>query len=107
MISSVSGSHQDAAARSLRVKNLPEDTQEPLLQQAFEKLVPVKKVEVFVDSGEAVVELMTSAVRWATALKMLDVRLIIMYHDRTLEDSSYLLALSNLKVSCWKFRRKV
>ena len=93
MISSVSGSHQDAAARSLRVKNLPEDTQEPLLQQAFEKLVPVKKVEVFVDSGEAVVELMTSAVRWATALKMLDVRLIIMYHDRTLEDSSYLLAL--------------
>ena len=60
---SVPGSHQDTAARSLRVKNLPEDTQEPLLQQVFEKLVPVKRVEVFVDSGEAVIELVNSAVR--------------------------------------------
>ena len=62
-IFSVPGSHHDAAGRSLRVKNLPEDTQEPLLQQAFEKLVPVKKVEVFTDSGEALVELVNSAVR--------------------------------------------
>ena len=60
---SVPGSRHDAAARSLRVKNLPEDTQEPLLQQAFEKLVPVNKVEVFADSGEAVVELVNLAVR--------------------------------------------
>jgi hypothetical protein len=60
---SVPGSHQDAAARSLRVKNLPEDTQEPLLQQVFERLVPVKRVEILVGSGEAVVELVNSAVR--------------------------------------------
>ena len=60
---SVPGSLQDAAARSLRVKNLPENTQEPLLQQVFEKRVPVKRVEIFVDSGEAVVELVNSAVR--------------------------------------------
>ena len=60
---SVPTSHQDAAARSLRVKNLPEDTQEPLLQQMFEKLAPVKRVEIFVDSGEAVVELVNPAVR--------------------------------------------
>ena len=46
------GSHQDAVARSLRVKNLPKDTQEPLLQQIFERLVLVQRVEVFVDSGE-------------------------------------------------------
>ena len=60
---SVPGSHHDTAARSLRVKNLPEDTQEPLLQQVFEKLVPVKRVEIFVDLGEAVVELVNPAVR--------------------------------------------
>ena len=48
---SVPGSRQDAAARSLRVKNLPVDIQEPLLQQAFEKLVPVKRVEVLVESA--------------------------------------------------------
>jgi len=59
----VPGSHQDAVARSLRVKNLPGDAQEPLLQQVFEKLVPVKRVEIFVDSREAVVELVNSAVR--------------------------------------------
>jgi len=48
------GSHQDAVARSLRVKDLPKDTQEPLLQQIFERPVPVQRVEVFVDSGEPV-----------------------------------------------------
>jgi hypothetical protein len=31
--------------RSLRVKNLPEDTQEPLLQQVFERLMLVKRME--------------------------------------------------------------
>jgi hypothetical protein len=46
---SVPGSRQDAAARSLCVKNLPEDTQEPL--------------QVFVDSGEATIELVKLTVR--------------------------------------------
>ena len=63
MLFSVPGARQDAAARSLRVRGLPKDTQEPLLQQAFEKLVPVKRVEVLVGSGEAIVELVNLAVR--------------------------------------------
>ena len=50
-------------ARSLHIKNVLEDTQVPPLQQVFEKLVAVKRVEIFVDSGEAVVELVNSAVR--------------------------------------------
>ena len=54
------GSHQDLVTRPLRVKNVPEDTQEALLQQGFEKLVPVKRVASFVDLGEAVVELVNS-----------------------------------------------
>ena len=57
---SVPGSHQDVVTRSLRVKNIPEDTQEALLQQVFEKPVPVKRVEIFVDLGEAVVDLVNS-----------------------------------------------
>jgi hypothetical protein len=67
------GSSGDATARSLRVKNLPEDTQEPLLQQAFEKLVPVKKVETFADSGEAVVELVNLAVCGISCLNELEI----------------------------------
>jgi len=46
----VPGSHYpDVVSRSLRAKNLPEDDQEPLLQQLFETPVPVKGVETFVD----------------------------------------------------------
>ena len=56
----VPGSHQDLVTRPLRVKNVPEDTQEALLQQGFEKLVPVKRVASFVNLGEAVVELVNS-----------------------------------------------
>ena len=57
---SVPGSHQDVVTRPLRVKNVPEDTQEAFLQQGFEKLVAVKRVASFVDLGEAVVELVNS-----------------------------------------------
>jgi len=39
----VPGSHPDAAACSLLIKNLLGDTQEPLLQQVFERVVPVKE----------------------------------------------------------------
>ncbi|PCH39752.1 hypothetical protein WOLCODRAFT_136486 [Wolfiporia cocos MD-104 SS10] len=47
---------EDLRARSVRVRNLPPDTQEGLLQQALEKLAPVKRVEVFSDKNEAEVE---------------------------------------------------
>ena len=62
------GKRADAATRSLRVLNLPQtahdaSTTEGLLQQAFEKHAPVKRLEVFVDKREAVVEFETAAVR--------------------------------------------
>ncbi|KLO06957.1 hypothetical protein SCHPADRAFT_670625 [Schizopora paradoxa] len=47
----------DIKSRSLRIRNLPEGTQEGLLQQALEKTARVKRVEVFQDISEAVVEL--------------------------------------------------
>ncbi|KAF5315056.1 hypothetical protein D9619_007334 [Psilocybe cf. subviscida] len=47
----------EARNRSVRIKNLPPATQEGLLQQALEKVAPVKRVEVFIDKLEAVVEL--------------------------------------------------
>ncbi|KAF8964174.1 hypothetical protein BDZ97DRAFT_1816638 [Flammula alnicola] len=47
----------EARNRSVRIKNLPPATQEGLLQQVLEKIVPVKRVEVFLEKREAVVEL--------------------------------------------------
>ncbi|WVQ78414.1 hypothetical protein IAT38_000500 [Cryptococcus sp. DSM 104549] len=47
--------------RSVRLSNLPENTQEGLLQQALEKLVPVKRLEMFAKSHEAVAELESQA----------------------------------------------
>ncbi|KDR82688.1 hypothetical protein GALMADRAFT_57506 [Galerina marginata CBS 339.88] len=47
----------EARNRSVRVKNLPPATQEGLLQQVLEKIAPVKRVEVFLDKQEAIVEL--------------------------------------------------
>ncbi|KAJ1311024.1 hypothetical protein OPQ81_009530 [Rhizoctonia solani] len=44
-------------SRSLRVKNVPADATDGLLQQTFEKLVPVVSVQVQEGKGEAVVEL--------------------------------------------------
>jgi hypothetical protein len=41
---------------------LPENTQEGLLQQALEKIVPVKRLEIFAASHEAVAELESQAV---------------------------------------------
>ena len=48
----------------MRIKNLGPQAKdhEGVLQQMLEKIVPVKRVEVFVESGEAVVELETVAV---------------------------------------------
>jgi len=52
----------DAASRSVRIRNLPPNAQEGLLQQALEKVAgKIKTVEVFEGSGEGVVELETSA----------------------------------------------
>ncbi|KAJ7855952.1 hypothetical protein B0H14DRAFT_2353000 [Mycena olivaceomarginata] len=55
------GQRADARTRSVRVRNLPVGTQEGLLQQAMEKIAKVKRVEVFVDLNEAVVELENAA----------------------------------------------
>jgi hypothetical protein len=41
---------------------IPPKTQEGLLQQALEKIAPVKKVEIFQDVGQASVELASAAV---------------------------------------------
>jgi len=50
--------------RSVRVKGLPADTQEGLLQQALEKVIEgIKRVEVLQESGDALVELESAAVR--------------------------------------------
>ncbi|RXK40070.1 hypothetical protein M231_02710 [Tremella mesenterica] len=44
-------------ARTVRLFNLPSDTQEGLLQQALEKIVSVKRLELFSKVHQAVVEL--------------------------------------------------
>jgi hypothetical protein len=59
------GQKADVRSRSVRVRNLPAGTQEGLLQQAIEKIAKVKRVEVFVDLKEAVVELENAAVSFA------------------------------------------
>ncbi|KAF8349290.1 hypothetical protein F5887DRAFT_945363 [Amanita rubescens] len=51
------GRMADVRSRSIRIRNLPPGAQEGLLQQVLEKVVPVKRVEVFLDKQEAVVEL--------------------------------------------------
>ncbi|KZT09316.1 RNA-binding protein Prp24 [Laetiporus sulphureus 93-53] len=43
----------DIRSRSVRVRNLPPNTQEGLLQQALEKLAPLERIEVFADKAEA------------------------------------------------------
>lgn len=52
----------DKRSRSVRLHGLPEDTQEGLLQQALEKIVPVKRLEMFSKSHEAVAELRNGGV---------------------------------------------
>lgn len=52
----------DMRSRSVRIRNLPAATQEGLLQQTLEKIIAVKRVEVFVEICEAVVELENAAV---------------------------------------------
>lgn len=58
------GRRAEARNRTVRIRNLPSDTQEGLLQQALEKYATVKRTEFFADIGEAVVELPNPAVRF-------------------------------------------
>lgn len=53
---------RDRRERSVRLHGLPENTQEGLLQQALEKIVPVKRLELFAKSHEALAELESQAV---------------------------------------------
>ena len=54
----------DVLNRSVRIHGLPTDVQDGLLQQALEKLSEgVRRVELFAGTGEATIELDTSAVR--------------------------------------------
>lgn len=52
----------DILDRSIRLYGIPPKTQEGLLQQALEKIAPVRKVEIFQDVGQASVELASAAV---------------------------------------------
>ena len=64
--SSTSGQANNQAAerraRTVRLHGLPERTQEGLLQQALEHLVPVKRLEIFSKSHEAIAELTIASV---------------------------------------------
>ncbi|KIK69665.1 hypothetical protein GYMLUDRAFT_212399 [Collybiopsis luxurians FD-317 M1] len=85
------GRNAEIASRSIRVKNLPADTQEGLLHQLFEKLVPVKRVEIFEDLNEAVVEVQNQA----DAGKLLLRPEPIMFHQTSLELSEEIGAPRN------------
>ncbi|KAI3616179.1 rna-binding protein prp24 [Moniliophthora roreri] len=50
------GRKAEMKSRTLRIRNLPPGTQEGLLQQVIEKVAEVKRLEVFTDLNEAVVE---------------------------------------------------
>jgi hypothetical protein len=52
----------DRRARSVRLEGLPKDTQEGLLQQALEKVVPVTRLQLFNSDNHAVAELQSAAV---------------------------------------------
>ncbi|KAF8895465.1 hypothetical protein BD779DRAFT_1619135 [Infundibulicybe gibba] len=51
----------EVKGRSIRIRGLPVAAQEGLLQQVLEKIAPIKRVEVFVDKQEALVELENAA----------------------------------------------
>ncbi|KAI6014828.1 hypothetical protein BKA83DRAFT_4345131 [Pisolithus microcarpus] len=55
------GRRAEARNRSVRIRNLPPDAQEGLLQQVLEKFAVVKRVEVLSEAREAIVELESAA----------------------------------------------
>lgn len=52
----------EARTRSVIISNLPSNTQEGLLQQVLEKIMPINRIEVFLDKKLAVLELQNQAV---------------------------------------------
>lgn len=55
------GAREETNSRSIRIKNVPNDTQEGILQQALEKIAPVVRVQLLGDRNEAIVELTSMA----------------------------------------------
>ncbi|KIM54604.1 hypothetical protein SCLCIDRAFT_136495 [Scleroderma citrinum Foug A] len=55
------GRRAETRSRSVRIRNLPPDTQEGLLQQVLERHAVVKRVEVLMAEREAIVELENAA----------------------------------------------
>lgn len=53
---------EEVSSRTIRIKGLPERTQEGLLEQELRKHFNVKHVDLVMDLGEAVVELVSPAV---------------------------------------------
>jgi len=52
----------EARTRSVIISNLPSNTQEGLLQQVLEKIMPINRIEVFLDKKLAILELQNQAV---------------------------------------------
>lgn len=57
---------KDIKDRSIKLTGLPPKTQDGLLQQCLDKLTNVKRVEVFNEKAEAIVELAAISVRRVT-----------------------------------------
>jgi hypothetical protein len=58
------GKKAEIRNRSIRVFNLPPSAQEGRLQQILEKVAAVRRVEIFLDKNEAIVELESAAVKF-------------------------------------------
>jgi hypothetical protein len=59
---------KDKRSRTVRLNDVPAGIQEALLQQALEKIVPVRRLELFAKTNHAQAELENRAVRlfaWA------------------------------------------
>lgn len=63
LLSNPAGAREETNGRSIRVKGVPDGTQEAILQQALEKIVPVIRVQLLAERNEAIVELTNMAVR--------------------------------------------
>jgi len=53
---------KDKRSRTVRLNDVPEGMQEALLQQALEKIVPVRRLELFGKTNHAQAELENQAV---------------------------------------------
>jgi hypothetical protein len=62
IFSYVPGAREEANSRSVRIKGVPTDTQEAILQQALEKVTSVVRLQLLPERNEAVLEVETAAV---------------------------------------------